>query len=91
MAELHSAILRRILAHETERGNIVKDQETGWSRMDTVVRLKNPLDLDFAEEAAAGGSEAHVFRTRDPHYGNDAGVRDGREAVVGPAPPSGDM
>lgn len=82
MRSLRSATLRDVLAHELERGNTVQDEETAWSRMDLVVRMKDPIDEAYAAQAASQVPDARVYHTSDPHYGTETGVRDGREAVT---------
>lgn len=83
MPELHSDLLREIRQHELDRGNSVRAEETAWSAMDLVVRFAQPIDAAFAARLAAGGT-AHLFETRDPHYGGELGVVSGRESIVGP-------
>lgn len=85
MNRLKSAALREVVQHELERGNEIAEYATGWSKMDLVVRLKNPPDPDFLRVTAKKYSFAHTFQTRDPHYASEAcGIVDDREAVTGP-------
>lgn len=83
MSELQSETLRQILYHELEAGNEIAQRETGWSKMDLVVRMKRPLDKEYIR--AHENSSCHTFSSSDPHDGPPAfGIVCGAESIVGP-------
>lgn len=83
MSELQSETLRQILHHELDEGNSVASRETGWSKMDLVVRMKRPLDREFVHAHAS--SSCHTFSSDDPHNGPpEFGIVCGAESIVGP-------
>lgn len=84
MSKLSHPLMQALLAHELALGNAVAAEETGWSNMDLVVRMKKPLDSGFAERAVSeSGGAVRSFHTNDPHnHGAEYGVVCGRESIV---------
>lgn len=81
--ELSSQLLSQIVRSELRHGNQIRGIETGWSRMDTVIRFARPLSLlDLPADWADSGGR--TFAWEDPHGGREAGLIVGHEAVVGP-------
>lgn len=85
MNKLKSPLLNQFLLAELESGNVIEQVETGWSKMDTVIRLKKALDQDRLDKLlAAHPHTLRSFTNNDPHYPKESGLIDGRESVVGP-------
>ncbi len=76
--------LNAILNHELNLGNTVKGEETGWSAKDLVIRLKNPMDIEFSKNEAEANQQLHTFETNDPHSLKSFGVATKKEAIVAP-------
>lgn len=84
MNKFKSKYLNELLDSELSRGNEILREETGWSKMDLVVRLKNPLSADETEaKAAASEGTLRIFSHTDPHDGSEYGVICERESLVG--------
>ncbi len=84
MNKFKNVHLNKLLNSELARGNEILAEETAWSKMDLVVRLKLPMDISSAE-AVAGESEGtlRTFSHSDPHDGSEYGVICERESIVG--------
>ncbi|WKY44751.1 hypothetical protein Q5O14_01245 [Eubacteriaceae bacterium ES2] len=85
MSNLESSILSRFLDQELARGNTIDKIETGWSKMDTVIRLKKPLNQETITRILDENPQTlRSFTATDPHYPQETGLIHDRESVVGP-------
>ncbi|MEG2687477.1 MAG: hypothetical protein RR954_10270 [Christensenellaceae bacterium] len=83
MNKFKNALLNEILAHELSLGNTIIAQETAWSSIDLVIRLKNPLDRAFCEQQVSkSGKLAHSFETNDTHNGKEYGIVCKKESIT---------
>ncbi|WKY47913.1 hypothetical protein Q5O24_00885 [Eubacteriaceae bacterium ES3] len=85
MNNLKSPLLSQFLNAELKDGNTIDKVENGWSKMDTVIRLKNPLNKKRMLKLLTDHPDTlGSFTSNDPHYPKEAGLIHDRESVVGP-------
>ena len=75
--------LNELLREELTRGNAIDAEETGWSKMDLVVRLQKPINSGRVEEILAqAGGKVRSFYYQNPRTGEEFGVVSCRESLV---------
>ena len=66
--------LEVLLQHEIQKGNRVIAAETGWSKVALVVRLAEPLDMEFVIKLAAADPDLEIWESRDVKNPVETGV-----------------
>jgi hypothetical protein len=66
--------LQELLQHEISMGNSIKALETGWSKLSLVVRMTNPLDMEYVKIAAQNDPDLEVWESRDIKNPVEAGI-----------------
>ncbi|MDK2935854.1 MAG: hypothetical protein PWP62_862 [Eubacteriaceae bacterium] len=86
MNKLKSSILSHLLEEELAGGNTIDKIESGWSKMDTVIRLKKPLNQEAIKKLLDENPlTLRSFTSNDPHYPKESGLIHKRESIVGPS------